>query len=112
MIMTNDSDPDRRLLTVQVFVNGDPQIAENVAVRAADYITESFEGDPNCWDATVQTVLVHSGPFTFTEEGIVHGAVVFDGEPELRILRELSHDPDMQVRGMARRLLEHEEGRS
>jgi len=29
----------------------------------------------------------------------------------LRILRELSHDPDLQVRGMARRLLAHEEGR-
>lgn len=69
---------DRQLITIQVFVRDDPVVAENVATRAADYITESFDDDH---EASVQTVLVHSGPFVFTEGGIVLGSTPYDGDP-------------------------------
>lgn len=60
---------ERQLITIQVFVDADPGEAENVAVRATNYIEESFVDTPAT--VNVQTVLVHSGPFTYNESGIV-----------------------------------------
>ena len=65
------------LITVQVFVTCDPAEAENVASEAADFITESFDSES---EATVQTVLVHIGPFTFSEGGVVNGGAAYTGE--------------------------------
>lgn len=58
--------PDtRHLITIQAFVDaGSPTLAENIAVRVANYLEESNE-DPDAEPTTIQTCIVQKAPFTY-----------------------------------------------
>lgn len=55
----------RYLITIQAFVDsGSPTLAENIAVRVANYLEEANE-DPDAALTEIQTCIVQKAPFTY-----------------------------------------------